>query len=83
MPYIRQERRPGLLDGYLRPSSSGDLNFIITSLVKSYIGPVFSYAAFNEAIGALECCKLELYRRMIAPYEDRKITENGDVYDAV
>jgi hypothetical protein len=31
-------------------------------------------------IGALECCKLELYRMMAAPYEDDKIAENGGVY---
>lgn len=34
----------------------------------------------SEIIGALECCKLELYRRIAAPYEDIKIGENGDVY---
>jgi hypothetical protein len=27
----------------------------------------------------LECCKLELYRKIAAPYEDIKIQENGDV----
>ena len=31
-------------------------------------------------MGALECAKLELYRRVAAPYEDVKIMENGDVY---
>jgi len=35
----------------------------------------------GDAIGALECAKLELYRRVAAPYEDTKIAENGDVYD--
>jgi hypothetical protein len=34
----------------------------------------------NEAIGVLECAKLELYRRVAAPYEDEKIAESGDVY---
>jgi hypothetical protein len=30
----------------------------------------------------LECAKLELYRRIVAAYEDEKIAdpENGDVY---
>jgi hypothetical protein len=40
------------------------------------------YANVNEMIGALECCKLELYRILIAPYEDVKIDENGGVYQA-
>jgi len=39
-----------------------------------------SYSNVNEIIGALECIKLELYRRVAAPYEDLKIEENGDVY---
>jgi hypothetical protein len=33
----------------------------------------------ERVIGALENCKMELYRRKIAPYEDIKIEENGDV----
>jgi len=34
----------------------------------------------NEVIGVLECAKLELYRRVAAPYEERKRIENGEVY---
>lgn len=30
--------------------------------------------------GAIECCKLELYRRAVVPYENGKRLENGDVY---
>jgi len=30
--------------------------------------------------GELDCCKREIYRRIIAPYEDKKIEENRDVY---
>tara|TARA_Y100000296_G_C5178378_1_gene261563 strand:+ start:2143 stop:2556 length:414 start_codon:yes stop_codon:yes gene_type:complete len=32
-------------------------------------------------LGAVECAKLELYRRAVVPYEKKKIKENGDVYD--
>jgi len=38
------------------------------------------YAHLNEVVGVLECAKLELYRRVVAPYEDQKMTESGDVY---
>jgi len=51
---------------------------------------VYAIAAFDAAsgeeflvatvTGVLECAKLELYRRIAAPYEDTKIEENGDVY---
>ena len=40
-----------------------------------------NYARFNEMIGVLECCKLELYRRVISNYEDKKMRQNGDVYE--
>jgi hypothetical protein len=33
-----------------------------------------------DVVGALECAKLELYRRLAAPYEDQKIKLNGDAY---
>ena len=39
-----------------------------------------SYATINDIIGALEGAKMEFYRRVVAPYEDEKIKENGDVY---
>lgn len=59
----------------------GDLNFLFTELIKQYIvvnGNRYNY--YNDIVGALECAKLEIYRRRIAPYEDQKIKENGDVY---
>lgn len=35
----------------------------------------------NSARGAIECAKLEFYARVVRPYEETKIVENGDVYD--
>jgi hypothetical protein len=58
----------------------GTLNYIITRLVVWYLGKNPNYERYNAAIGALECAKQELYRRQIAPYEDEKCEENGDVY---
>lgn len=59
----------------------GVLNYLVTELAIAWLGPTPNYERFNAAVGALECAKLELYRRMIAPYEDKKIAENGDVYE--
>lgn len=82
MPYIskkfRDQFKPGSEIPALQP---GDLNYQFSLLINTYIkahGP--SYYAFNDVIGALECCKLEVYRRLAAPYEDKKIEENGDVF---
>ena len=80
MPYVTQDERRILNDGYHQPASTGQLNYKITQLVSAFLGPEPRYNDFNAAIGALECAKLELYRRLVAPYEDRKIVENGDVY---
>ena len=81
MPYIKQERRDAIVAGE-DPQNAGELNFAITILVDNYLrnqGGV-RYAHVNEVVGAMECAKLELYRRIAAPYEDTKIAESGDVY---
>jgi hypothetical protein len=39
-----------------------------------------SYRVFNEIVGALECAKIETYRRQIANLEEMKKQENGDVF---
>jgi hypothetical protein len=82
MPYVKKSDRPRL-DGGGEPTGPGDLNYVITRAVDAYLARKgVSYANLNEAIGVLECAKLELYRRIVAGYEDRKIAdpENGDVY---
>lgn len=89
MPYILKDKRTvldpaisQLIDafGTLQDDSNfaGNLNYTITKLLKT-LYPEPNYRKFNEIIGALECCKLELYRKMIAPYEDQKEKENGPV----
>lgn len=86
MPYISKERRKVLAP--LRPIISeipqdpGEFNYIITQWMVDILNNTkYSYDVYNRLIGALECAKLELYRRMVAPYEDKKIEENGDVYE--
>ncbi len=83
MPYIKQERRKEIVAGD-RPQTAGELNFSLTILVDQYLQDKggIRYASLNEVIGVLECAKLEAYRRLAAPYEDEKIKESGDVYDA-
>jgi hypothetical protein len=81
MPYIPQEDREAIAFGNAEPRTVGELNFAITALALAYMEQHGkSYATINEIIGVLECAKLEFYRRAAAPYEDQKITTNGDVY---
>jgi hypothetical protein len=81
MPYIKKERRDAILSG-AEPQDAGELNFAITITVDKYLENKgdLRYAHLNEAVGALECAKLELYRRVAVPYEDEKIKQSGDVY---
>ena len=91
MPYIKisqkifLDRLIGELIGKiiaLNPNSqAGLVNHTVACLIAGLIADRgTSYAVLNEFIGALECCKLELYRRLIVPYEDEKIKQNGDVF---
>lgn len=91
MPYIEQIQRDiidedisELIDSMktipsFNDSKAGILNYIVTCLCAESIGTP-KYSKINEIIGMLECCKLELYRRVAAGYEDKKSLENGDAY---
>lgn len=59
--------------------SAGELNYLITHLVHAFLGSDINYQDYNDALGALEGAKLELYRRYVSPYEDVKAKVNGDV----
>lgn len=79
MPYVRKIRRTDLEITRLA-ENPGDLNYLITLDCLDYIERHgMNYENVNDVVGALECAKLELYRRLVAPYEDSKITENGDL----
>lgn len=57
---------------------SGDVVYVIYKILKS----LYSDGRFEERVNALkvlESAKLEYYRRIVAPYEDQKIEDNGDV----
>lgn len=85
MPYVDADARAHL-DAGGSPRNAGELNYAVTRLVDAYLARLSAsdgrlrYAHLNEAMGVLECAKLELYRRVAAPYEDGKIEESGDVY---
>ncbi len=80
MPYIDEIRRVKLLEFKEPPQNAGELNFLITHLINNYISfKGEKYQHYNDVIGALVGAKLEIYRRHVAPYEDEKMKENGDV----
>ncbi len=84
MPYIKQEDRTRF-EHWLRgaslspPKTAGELNYLITRLCHIFLATDAKYQDYNDVMGALEGAKLEFYRRHVAPYENKKIEENGDV----
>ena len=78
MPYIPQPGRP---EAAHHPTNAGELTFALTMLVIHYIRRKgLRYQTLCEVQGSLACTSQELYRRVIAPYEDQAIARNGDVY---
>lgn len=83
MPYIKEEARDDLhpLEPTRTPDTAGELNYIFTIYAANYADcKGLSYQTINDIVGALEGAKAEFQRRVVAPYEDTKIKENGDVY---
>ena len=90
MPYIpaadRKKFQSGLTEIQasikVHGISNGELNYLLTKLGLLYLAKHgTSYNTISDVVKALECAKLELYRRVAAPHEDRKAKENGDVYN--
>ena len=80
MPYIMSNRREQLRHDWDDPQNAGELNFLVTEMIKYYWDSRQSYQAICEITGALENVKQEFYRRIAVPYEEKKIEEKGDVY---
>ena len=86
MPYIKSEKRPiykdeieslvKKLESQPLTEQDGDLNYIVTSIMKRLYTP--KHFNYNRTTGVLEAIKQEYYRRVVTPYEDEKIKENGD-----
>ncbi len=87
MPYIKKESRPPI-DSLLAPliehiktfpveEQDGVINYLVTKIIQSVYPQ--KYFHYNRALGVLSAITQELYRKIIGPYEDIKIKENGDV----
>jgi hypothetical protein len=63
----------------------GPTNYIITRIVARALKPEsgWSYNSLSRAIAVLRDAATEMERRLMAPYEDAKIGENGDVQEYV
>lgn len=84
MPYIENEARhkfeKAINEIATFISSKGDLNFAISEIVGQLIlkGDV-GYTSISNWIDGVHGAERELTRRLLNPYEDLKIAQNGDV----
>jgi len=81
MPYIKNKMIRNIFNKiiYMHRAlfkQTGNLNYFLFKLAQE---TCLNYADYRNFIGELEASKLEIYRRQIAPYEDKKVEENGDV----
>ncbi len=96
MPYIHDTHRKKYeqpikeivnqlnLDGTSGLYPVGNLNYIISEIINETLKRQgLRYQTLNAIVGALECCKLELYRKIAIPYEDEKCKINGEAYDVL
>lgn len=89
MPYITEEDRQGIHEeiGIFEPHNGGELQYAIALLIQRHYEWLQSkkgsvrYADMEAVMGALNGANLEHYRMVVAPYEDKKIKENGGVYN--
>lgn len=82
MPYIKPDARPSFdaIIEQLSPQTAGDLNYIISRISIDYVERKGkNYSILNEVMGVFSSVAHEFYRRVVAPYEDKKISENGDI----
>jgi hypothetical protein len=78
MPYIKKCERRLAAENPINP---GELNYALTKVALEYLDEFpLNYAKLNEIVGAFDLAKAEFIRRVVAPYEDKKRDENGDVY---
>ena len=91
MPYIHPHRRLELEPRTRRAVPAvvtpGELSYLITRLLIRYLEDNgydgLDYRLLNDVCGALTEAKAEFERRIVGPYEDKKMAENGDVYGSL
>lgn len=80
MPYVDQKARRELDFRVRGPYTAGELNYQITQLFLAYVKHAgTNYQTFADIEAAGQGALREFYRRKVAPYEDNKLAQNGDI----
>ena len=83
MPYIRKGLR-GVFDHQIDAlinviNQPGELTYVVYRLMRGFIGTEKNYFRLATCVGAMFLCIMEFTRRVVFPYEDKKIHDNGEV----
>ena len=79
MPYLTEKRKQYLDEGGPM-QTKGDLTYIAFVAALTYLRDMGSnHDNISDTITALERAAHEVERRVLDPYEDKKILENGDI----
>jgi hypothetical protein len=86
MPYIKQEDRTSAIKAAISTlakalENKGDLNYAVCELTGQLIlkSGGMGYTNVSNWIDGVHGAERELTRRLLNPYEDEKILQNGDV----
>ena len=86
MPYIAKEDRDYIDRRLFIPADGGELQYAIARLINSHYNYIAEkngsvrYKDMEAIMGALSGALNEHYRCVVSPYEDKKMKENGGVY---
>lgn len=82
MPYITQDARSkftDLLNNLPQIDHAGELHYILSEIALKYVSQRgLSYQILNDVAGVSSLLVLELNRRLISDYEQKKAEVNGD-----
>lgn len=82
-PYIDGVARDSLHYHIRPPMDVGELTYSLQQIICAYVDDqALRYQQIAEVLGALEGCKLDFIERIVLPYEQKKLAENGDVWPA-
>ena len=86
MPYITKQEKDELkpLLDQIKLSGPGQLAYAVSilmiNLLRHSSPHMLTFLVLNATIGAVERALDEFKRRILDPYEQQKIRDNGDVY---
>ena len=85
MPYIKEEDRISFNEVEFELAeagvkTAGEIQYLVALVVREYLSDKeLRYQQLNDVMGALSGASQEFYREVVAPYEDRCITKNGEI----